>query len=404
MSGLPRYLGAYAIEGQIGAGGMGTVFGGWHQLLGRRVALKVRYCSTEPEEELLAERFRQGAILQAQLDHPNIARVYDYIETKQMQVIVMELLSGVSVEDRLHQCGGPMPFDEAIAVGIQATAAIDYAHHKGVIHRDIKPGNLLLVDADDTMNIRMSDFGVAKTLDRSPDLTMAGTNVGTLWYMPPEQFNNEEPTTRVDVYALGATLYEMFTGHIPYRAAQHAEIFRRFLDREPPPPMRERNPNIPEALAEVIEAALELEPEERIPSAGAFSALLRAVAEVQVVPVGGGEHALSLMRRCLQVAAQHCGRFSERVRTELCDALTRLHTQVGGLPEEIWSRPSIDDDDTTTGRHYPVVEFSPDMHSALSSMLDAPDTLSFQSLLLGGDDDEDSTVVMDQPTELPHEK
>ena len=316
---------------------------------------------------------------------------------------------------------------EALENGVQASLALEHAHSRGVIHRDIKPGNLLLVDVNDPSEVHVSDFGVAKTIDRSPDLTMAGTNVGTLWYMPPEQFNNETPTPQVDIYSMGATLYEMFTGYIPYRSAQHAEIFRRFLDHEPPPPMRERNPSLPAELAEVVEMALALEPSERVPTAAAFSALLRAVAEQCQILVGGGEQARAAERARLDSAAALTERMSEPVRISLCESLARLHQEIGETVEVLGvtssvNRPaggvatfrsrmeadiqaaldSIDDDvdDDNTG---PVERHGESLTEALDSL---EDVLDDDEILQAAyeeyeeavyDDDEDRTIVMDTP-------
>ncbi len=286
---FPRSIGPYLVEGRLGNGGMGTVLLGQHRLIGRSVAIKVRRREDPGEEEtLLAERFRQGAALQAELDHPHVARIHDYLESPLFQAIVMEYLPGGSIEDALRAVGGPLPVDFAVDIGIRAADAMAYAHRCGVIHRDIKPGNIMLVDPQDTITTRLTDFGVAKAPERSPDLTMAGANVGTLWYMPPEQFNHEKPTPLVDVYALGATLYEMLTGHIPFVSADHSEIFRRFLDGVPPPSIEGRNPAVPSSIARVVEMALALEPAQRVPSAASLALLLRAVAEREHMAVDDG--------------------------------------------------------------------------------------------------------------------
>ncbi len=285
---FPRLIGPYAVERIVGGGGMATVLLARHRLLGRMVAVKMRRREDGPDEALLAERFRHGAALQAELDHPHVARVFDYLESPQFQAIVLEYLPGGSIEDALRAMGGPLPVDRAVDIGIRAADAMAYAHEKGVVHRDIKPGNVMLVDGEDTTTTRITDFGVAKALERSPDLTVAGANVGTLWYMPPEQFNHERPTPLVDVYALGATLYEMLTGHIPFAAPDTAEIFRRFLDRVPPPAIEGRNPQVPPALAHVVEMALALDPAERVPSAASLALLLRAVAERERMAVDDG--------------------------------------------------------------------------------------------------------------------
>ncbi len=260
---------------------MGQVLLATHRLLERTVAVKLRLPARDPtEDQLLAERFRHGARLQAEMDHPHIARVYDYLESPGFQAIVMEYLPGGSLEEPLARRQGGLPVEDAVEMGIRCADALAYAHARGVVHRDIKPANLMLVDASDPRTVRITDYGVAKDPDRSPNLTVAGANVGTLWYMPPEQFNQDDPTPQADVYSLGATIYEMLTGELPFESEETGEIFRRFLDKVPPPPIRSRNPAVPSGIACVVEACLELDPAVRVPSSAALALLLRAAADV----------------------------------------------------------------------------------------------------------------------------
>ena len=276
MSALPNRLGPYELGAPLGVGGMGTVVGAVHTDLGRAVALKVRLRSTRGRDERLhEERFRLGARLQASLTHPHVAQVFDYFEDAAHQVMVLELLEGGSVET-LVEGERPLPVPDAVRIAVGAAGALAHAHARGVVHRDVKPGNLLLRSAGAPESVQVTDFGVARALASTSDLTVAGANVGTLWYMPPEQFNQDAPTPLVDVYALGATTYEMLTGRIPFREASHAELFRRFLDREPPPSIRDRNPAVPLLLAAVVEQALWIEPAERVPTVEVFATWLRA--------------------------------------------------------------------------------------------------------------------------------
>ncbi len=281
---LPRHIGPYYVERRLSNGGMGVVVYGRHMMLGREAAIKLRpRCPEDPEDERMAERFRQGAILQSEFDHPHICRVYDCLESQTHQALVLEYLGGGSVEDALRDAHGPLEISFALDLCLRAASALTLVHEHGVIHRDIKPGNLMLRVKGDASTLRLTDFGVAKCVGRSPDITVSGANVGTLWYMPPEQFNGEAPSSLVDVYALGATLYEMLTGHIPFREAESTEIFKRFLDQEPPPPLRESNPNVSPELAAIVEAALDLQPAHRLPSMRAFSCLLQSVARNEII-------------------------------------------------------------------------------------------------------------------------
>jgi serine/threonine-protein kinase len=383
QSRLPRYIGPYAVEDRLGVGGMGVVVGGRHRLLGRRVAIKIRHRGRDgdDDEDLLARRFRQGAVLQSELDHAHIARVYDYLESPTLQAIVMQYVDGGSVEQLLRDRHGPLEVEQAVRVAIHAADALDYAHRRGVVHRDVKPGNLMLAGSPLGTDVRVTDFGVAKQLGKSLDLTLAGANVGTLWYMPPEQFNHEAPTPRFDVYGLGATLYEMLTGHIPFRSADHAELFRRFLDGVPPPPIRSRNPKVPEMLAAVVDLALDLDASKRLQSTAAFALLLRAVAlRLGVVPEA--ETARSLHTRCRRAGDLACvDRLATSPRVELCAALAEIGFEDEravidtGPPDVVPHRPSIDEEeDGVTLANGP---FPPPPH---------PD-----------DDDDDRTVVMGTP-------
>ncbi len=278
---VPRHVGAYSIERKLGIGGMGVVAYGRHQFLGREAAIKLRmrganaqYGLPGTDDPLLDERFRQGARLQGHCEHPQICRLFDYLESDGWQALVMEYLPGGTIEDALREAGGPLPIPFAIEVALYASQALAFIHKKGIVHRDVKPGNLMLRERTDPQSVKLTDFGIAKCVDCDPGLTVDGANVGTLWYMAPEQFNGEAATPLADVYSLGATLYEMLTGHIPFKQADSAEIFRRFVDGEPPPPLRELNPNVAPMLAALVEAALALNVEERLPSAEAMGCML----------------------------------------------------------------------------------------------------------------------------------
>ena len=193
---------------------MSQVFSGEHHLLGRPVAVKLRFRTHRSDEDLMAERFRQGARLQAELRHKGIAPVYDFIESETFQAIIMEMLHGGTVDDLLRSRRKPLPPAEALDIAVRVSEAMEFAHRVGVIHRDLKPANILFAKSGRLDTVRVSDFGVAKAPDRSPDLTVAGASVGTLWYMPPEQLSHGRISAESDVYSIGATLFEMPTGHI----------------------------------------------------------------------------------------------------------------------------------------------------------------------------------------------
>ncbi|MCB9524426.1 MAG: serine/threonine protein kinase [Myxococcales bacterium] len=327
---LPNRIGPYAVEHVLDHGGTSAVMLARHRRLDRAVAIKLRHRGRTEDEGVLAERFRLGAILQADLDHPNIARVFDYIESDAHQALILEYLGGGSVESALQ--AGPLPIADAVTVAIHAGLALEYGHGRGVVHRDIKPGNLMFADRDRPAEVRVNDYGVARSQRLSRDLTRPGANVGTVWYMPPEQFDGGTATPLVDVYALGSTLYEMLCGVLPFERVETAEIFRRFLDKVPPPPLRRRNPEVPPTLAAVVEATLALDPQRRIPSAGTLAVVLRAVAEREGVVLGdGGE------RQALEGPAMHdlravAATFDGPLAGEVLAALSVFEARVAGIP------------------------------------------------------------------------
>ena len=374
MKNTPHHIGPYTVDRRIGTGGMGTVLLARHRLLGRAVAVKLRHESPDASDDaLLAERFRQGARLQAELDHPHIARVYDYLESPSFQAMVLEYLPGGSIEERLRGRGGSLSLEEAIEIGIRCADALAYAHRRGVMHRDIKPANLMLVDADDPRTVRITDYGVAKDPDRSPDLTMAGANVGTLWYMPPEQFNQETPTPLVDVYSLGATIYEMLTGTLPFDSEDTGEIFRRFLDQVPPPPIRGRNADVPQALACVVEHALSIDTARRVPSAASLSLLLRAAADACGLGIGEAE-----ARRLVEVTGEEAQAYADQLPVRGVGlALESVRSAVGGEASTFIGGST--------------------MSGAASFTADEPTQTTHDPLAFDDGDDDDRTMVMDVP-------
>ena len=256
----------YTILRRLGAGGMGVVYEAEDGKLGRRVALK--FLSSEAERDSYAlERFKQEARSASALNHPNICTIYAIEECEGHTFIAMELLEGQSLSEKVD--GHPMPLDKILDIGIQITDALDVAHQKGIVHRDLKPANIFITNRGQA---KILDFGLAKLVQArrsvmetvsadsptyvSPHLTSPGTAVGTVAYMSPEQARGEELDARSDLFSMGAILYEMATGRIPFEGSTSAVIFTGILTRNPPPP-REFNPAVPARLEEIIEKALE---------------------------------------------------------------------------------------------------------------------------------------------------
>jgi serine/threonine protein kinase len=262
----------YGIERVLGQGGMGTVYEATQRSLGRRVALKVIKPMFAADEAFRA-RFRQEARVGATIHHPNILTVYEADETPDGGLFIsMALVEGEDLSERLARVGR-LAADEALAILVQVADALDAAHERRVIHRDVKPANVLLEETSAGTRAYVSDFGVAKSLDASVDLTAAGHLVGSLHYMSPEHAAGRPVNERADVYAFGCMLYECLTGERPFPHEVPAAII--FAHANAPIPVPSRTADVPEALDEVVRQTMEKDPERR---AAAIGPLLRQAA------------------------------------------------------------------------------------------------------------------------------
>lgn len=270
---IGKTLGQYQLIEQIGKGGMATVYKAYQPGLDRYVAVKIlpAYFAHEPD---FAARFTREAQAIAKLDHPHILPVYDFGKQKDISYIVMKYVPAGTLHDRL---GTPMSPLEAAKIIDQVADALDSAHQRGILHRDVKPGNILIDDKD---WVYLSDFGLAKMTEGSVKLTGTGVGVGTPAYMSPEQGKGLAVDARTDVYALGVILFEMLTGRVPYEAeTPMAVVIKHVTDPIPLP--RLVNPNIPESVERVLLKALAKDRDHRFSSAGALaSALHKAVQEL----------------------------------------------------------------------------------------------------------------------------
>ena len=264
-----KLLGPYQITASIGEGGMASVYKAYEGRKDRYVALKIlpRHFAQSAQ---FAARFEQEAQVIAKLRHPNILPVYDTGADGGYTYIAMPLVEGGTLTRLLR--GRPFPPRQTLRVMSQIGGALDYAHSMGFIHRDVKPSNVML---DTEGNCLLMDFGLAKVVAGSNQITRAGATLGTPSYMSPEQGRGEKVDGRSDLYALGVMLYEMATGRVPFDAdTPIGVIFRHIQDPLPPP--RTLNPAIPEPVARVIEKALAKRPDDRYQTAGDMVQALRA--------------------------------------------------------------------------------------------------------------------------------
>ena len=253
---MPDVLGGrYRLGRLIGAGGMATVHEAEDTALGRRVAIKVLQPQYAADTAFVA-RFDREARAIAALNHPGIVQIYDVGNEAGTPYIVEEFVDGQPLKELLR--GGPLPTDRIIDVGVQVAKALDYAHHAGVIHRDVKPQNILVSPRGQA---KLVDFGIAAT-PGAHGSTDTGSVFGTAHYLAPEQAQGEPTSRATDVYALGVVLYEMATGHPPFEGHTALEIANKHVSEAPEPPSL-RNSTIPTRLEQAVLKALSKDPSRR---------------------------------------------------------------------------------------------------------------------------------------------
>jgi serine/threonine-protein kinase len=262
-------VGRYRLLRRLATGGMAQVWEGSDEVLARPVAVKVLHPHLAADASFV-QRFRAEAVAAARLSHPSIVQIFDTCSDDGVEAIVMELVRGTTLRERLDRAG-PLPASEAIDVVGQVADALEVAHRRGVIHRDVKPANILLCQDGRVM---VADFGIAKAADVA-DMTQSGAVLGTAKYLAPEQVSGEAVTPRADVYSLGVVLYEVLTGRAPFEGDNEMAIALARLHRDPIPP-RSLRAGVPRRLEAVVLRAMTRDPKGRYASAGELRAALLA--------------------------------------------------------------------------------------------------------------------------------
>jgi serine/threonine-protein kinase len=269
--------GRYKVERQLGRGGMGTVYLAEQLSVGRKVALKVLRGDFARDEGFVA-RFQQEAKLVAGLNekrNPRVTLVHDFDQAEDGSVfIVMEWLDGRALSEVIQR-GGPLDLSRAVKLATQIAEGLEAAHRSNVVHRDVKPQNIMVLDSSD--DIKLMDFGIARLRDSGrTSLTRAGTMMGTPDYMAPEQIEGQEITDRTDIYSFGIVFYEMLTGMVPFRAATQSAVLTKQLQEQPVPPSQLR-PGIPREVEAIVLRALAKNPAQRGRDMGEIVQALRQV-------------------------------------------------------------------------------------------------------------------------------
>jgi serine/threonine-protein kinase len=259
----------YELEELVGTGGMSSVYKARDRLLERNVALKVLHPHHSDDAEYV-ERFRREARSVAQLSHPHIVTVIDRGEDGGQQFIVFEFIDGENLKQLIGRIG-PLPVRRAVELALEIADALAFAHDHGLVHRDVKPQNVLLTPDGDA---KVTDFGIARSLDVEQGVTQTGTVLGTSNYLSPEQASGQPVTPATDVYSLGVVLFELLTGEVPFPGENFVAVAMKHIN-EPPPDLTEKRPDVPLRLVAAVERALEKDPLRRFQSMGELASELR---------------------------------------------------------------------------------------------------------------------------------
>ena len=272
-----RTIGKYQFQEKLGRGGMAEVYKAYQENLDRYVAIKLMHAFLANEQDFL-QRFKREARAMAAMNHPNIVGVYDFDAYQEnTYYLVMEYIAGGTLKQRLEELIGKqegMPLAKSVQISYQVADALDYAHNSGMVHRDVKPANIMLGEDDKAL---LTDFGIVKMMGgQTMAYTVTGALIGTPSYMSPEQAMGKPGDNRVDIYALGVLLFQMTTGQLPYTADTPLAVIMKHVNEPAPEPVT-FNPDVPLKLQDIILKAMEKEPENRYQTAVAMANDLRAL-------------------------------------------------------------------------------------------------------------------------------
>src|SRR5437660_4770466 len=289
--------GRYRLEARIGAGGMSTVYRALDETLQRQVAIKLmnREVSTDSDQ---LERFRREARAVAQLSHPHIVGVIDAGEDEGRPYIVFEYVEGETLKDRIRRLGR-LPITEAVAYAIEIARALQAAHARHIVHRDVKPQNVLI---DHEGSAKVTDFGIARTLEED-GLTADGRVLGTTDYVSPEQALGQPVTGQSDLYSLGVVLYEMLTGEVPFRGENQVAVAMKHV-RDAMPDVQAKRPEVSAALAAVIDTATAKRQEDRYANDADLIADLEDALAIETARAGTAPGEVTAVQRTLPVPKQ----------------------------------------------------------------------------------------------------
>lgn len=335
---LGRTISHYKIKSQLGEGGMGVVYEAEDTNLGRHVALKFLTPALAGDESLL-QRFQREARAASSLNHPNICTIHGIEQFESEHFIVMELLDGESLADKIRR--GPLDIETLLRLGVQIVDALESAHSKGIVHRDLKPANIFVTSRGQA---KILDFGLAKMDRQKPDLssmlptailndlTSAGATLGTVSYMSPEQARGEITDARTDLFSVGTVLYQMATAALPFQGETSAVVFDSILNRDPTP-ANQVNPSLPPELARIIGQALEKDRDMRYQSATDLKTALKRLKR----DLDSGRHATdssAIRRQAASAVHEH--------------SIAVLYFEnLSGMKEDEYLRDGITEDITT---------------------------------------------------------